>query len=185
MEACKAGCDFKLHGENCAKQCKLYSIHEQVQASCVDGCAMSHPIDHLTIEKEKPSMVMMPVQTLKNLLQKLKEKTESHVKSVIILVRKPQHHHQLDHLHDYMQNVPEKLHHMIHTQSKTPIIIFSTLLILLSILLTASIISICRKTSKHSDLSISTQELVFDHHHHHHHQTSRPSTPIKAKLIDV
>jgi len=99
---------------------------------------MSRPMEPKITKEKQQSVVMMPVQTLKNLLQKLKEKTESHVKSVIILIRKPQDHHQLDHVHEYMQHVPEKLHKMIHTQSKTPVIIFSTVLILISILLTGT-----------------------------------------------
>lgn len=43
LNACKSGCDFKLHDEQCADQCKLLSIDEQIQASCLVGCSMNHP----------------------------------------------------------------------------------------------------------------------------------------------
>ncbi len=38
------GCDFKLQNENCADQCKLLSIDEQIEASCIVGCSMNEPV---------------------------------------------------------------------------------------------------------------------------------------------
>jgi len=51
IDACKEGCDFKIHSENCVDQCKLRSIHETIQASCVVGCSMSRPVIKQSIEK--------------------------------------------------------------------------------------------------------------------------------------
>ena len=44
MNACKKGCDFKLHNEYCPDQCKFLSNQEQIQASCLVGCLMIHPV---------------------------------------------------------------------------------------------------------------------------------------------
>jgi hypothetical protein len=46
LDACKQGCNYKLHAKNCAEQCKLISMYESIQASCVMGCSMSHTVDN-------------------------------------------------------------------------------------------------------------------------------------------
>jgi len=43
FDACKKGCDYKLYNEKCSDQCKLLSIYEQIQASCLIGCSINHP----------------------------------------------------------------------------------------------------------------------------------------------
>jgi hypothetical protein len=43
LEACKKGCDYKLHKENCPDQCKSHSTDTQIQASCIVGCTMYQP----------------------------------------------------------------------------------------------------------------------------------------------
>lgn len=39
-DACKKGCDYKLHNEKCADQCDLVSSDSQLKASCLVGCSM-------------------------------------------------------------------------------------------------------------------------------------------------
>ncbi|CAF2392494.1 unnamed protein product [Rotaria sp. Silwood2] len=56
LDACRKGCDFKLHNEDCASQCKAFSKDEEIQACCQVGCTLSHP----AIEK-KPTIVVDPV----------------------------------------------------------------------------------------------------------------------------
>lgn len=45
LNGCKIGCDYKLHHEKCADQCKILAVDEAVQASCVVGCSMNQPVN--------------------------------------------------------------------------------------------------------------------------------------------
>jgi len=53
LNACKKGCDFRLHNEDCATQCLAYSTDIQVQNSCQVGCTLSQP--------QKQNVVVDPV----------------------------------------------------------------------------------------------------------------------------
>jgi len=57
LEACKKGCDFKLHNENCATQCLSFSKDEQQQSSCQVGCTLNRPVtDEAPVEKPVDSV---------------------------------------------------------------------------------------------------------------------------------
>jgi hypothetical protein len=43
LDACRKGCDFKLHNENCAIKCLSISTDEKLQSSCQVGCTLNHP----------------------------------------------------------------------------------------------------------------------------------------------
>jgi len=64
LDACKKGCDFKLHNEDCANQCKtLETTDEHIQASCQVGCTLSHP--NVAIDPQKPIIAVDPVPEIK------------------------------------------------------------------------------------------------------------------------
>ncbi|CAF0759769.1 unnamed protein product [Rotaria sp. Silwood1] len=56
LNACRKGCDFKLHNEDCATQCKSNSKEEEMQACCQVGCTLSRPVD-----ENKPIVAVDPV----------------------------------------------------------------------------------------------------------------------------
>jgi hypothetical protein len=74
LDACKKGCDYKLHNEKCADQCKTFSMDKQAQASCLVGCSMSHLVDPI------PSVNL-------NKVQEIKESIEGERPRSIILIR--------------------------------------------------------------------------------------------------
>jgi len=63
LEACKKGCDFKLHNEDCATQCISYSTDAQTQNCCQVGCTLSQPSSG-PIQSEKPAIAVDPVQNI-------------------------------------------------------------------------------------------------------------------------
>ncbi|CAF3404992.1 unnamed protein product [Rotaria socialis] len=58
-DACKKGCDYKLHGENCAVQCKLLAIDERNQASCFDGCSSSNLLKPVPVENVPSQSIIL------------------------------------------------------------------------------------------------------------------------------
>jgi hypothetical protein len=63
LDACRKGCDFKLHNEDCANQCKSFSTGEQIQASCQVGCTLSRPSTEGTVDQ--PFIAVDPVSEIK------------------------------------------------------------------------------------------------------------------------
>jgi len=93
FDSCKKGCNYKLHNENCAEQCKTFSIDEQIQASCLVGCSM---ISERKVDVERPRSIILirlrqrpmlelpsfnrifnndPVQMFNDMIKQLKEDT--------------------------------------------------------------------------------------------------------------
>ncbi|CAF0946068.1 unnamed protein product [Rotaria sordida] len=60
LDACKKGCDYKLHNEDCTVRCKLLPTDEQIQASCLAGCSSNHsPEIKESIENERPRSIIL------------------------------------------------------------------------------------------------------------------------------
>jgi hypothetical protein len=59
LTACRKGCDFKLHNEDCATQCKSVSSDDHICASCQVGCTLSRPTVEIT--PEKPVIAIDPI----------------------------------------------------------------------------------------------------------------------------
>lgn len=64
LNACKKGCDFRLHNEDCATQCIAYSTDVQIQNSCQIGCTLSQTASNGVPAKE-PSVLVDPIPNVK------------------------------------------------------------------------------------------------------------------------
>lgn len=64
LDACKKGCDFRLHNEDCATQCIAYTTDPQTQSSCQVGCTLSQPIGN-TVQGQKPNILIDPIPNVK------------------------------------------------------------------------------------------------------------------------
>jgi hypothetical protein len=60
LEACRQGCDFKLHNEQCATKCISRSTDVQIQNSCQVGCTLSRLETGESVQ-EKPVIAVDPV----------------------------------------------------------------------------------------------------------------------------
>ncbi|CAF3870163.1 unnamed protein product [Rotaria sordida] len=85
LGACRKGCNFKLHNENCADQCKSVSADEETRASCQVGCTLSRPMDEV-----KPVLAVDPVP-INNGLGAVPLDVEPERPRSIILIRLRQH----------------------------------------------------------------------------------------------
>ncbi|CAF0890804.1 unnamed protein product [Rotaria sp. Silwood1] len=61
LNACKKGCDYKLHNEDCTVQCRLLSTDEPIQTSCLFGCSSSHSseIKESVVNERSPSLILI------------------------------------------------------------------------------------------------------------------------------
>jgi len=83
LDACRKGCDFKLHNENCATQCLSHSTDEQIQSSCQVGCTLNNPATDGAV----PEKSVDPVPTNKEEAAVAPSNAEPERHRSIILIR--------------------------------------------------------------------------------------------------
>jgi len=226
-EACKNGCDYKLHNENCPDQCKLLSTDEQSQASCLVGCSMNHMQSIQSIENERPRSIILirlrqrplfntnPVQIFNNMIKQFKEnpnvieqssdvskynelKNILQVAKNLPLIKIPNTNslnedntnevkhfiiHQeieLSPLQQFIENIRNKWNRLVCNHPKLPLWIFLSILISTSAILLHKIISLCWTTPNHRNLSVRSEEIIFEKEINQ----LLESVPIKIKLPD-
>jgi len=172
VHACKRGCDYKLHNEDCAGQCKELSSDLQIQASCVVGCSMSHTEIEKPIEDEhRPSMILIHIHQ-----RPFQDEPESFN----------------DRLQRLIHDVRSEWHDLVRKQPNIPIWILVVFLLLSSAILWYMIVSLCRRTPKYQPLSVRAQEFVFDDTYekekiqpNEQDYEVKESLPIKVKLTNI
>jgi len=189
LDACKQGCDYKLHDEKCSDQCKLLSIDRQIQASCLVGCSMNglkksignrqsiilirqRPLIRLSSSKSNND----PTETFNDIIKQFKEN-----KNLIRQIpNKVKHHREdkTDHFQQFIKDTRSKWNQLISKQPKLPIWIILSIFILSSTILCYLIVSLCCNTPKHN-LSIRSQELIIEK------EIIQPDSPIKIKLTNI
>ncbi|CAM4891744.1 unnamed protein product [Rotaria socialis] len=88
LNACRKGCDFKLHNENCASKCKSFPEDSGLIASCEVGCTLGGSRDE-TISS-KPIIDVDPISEEKDLVTTPVNVQPERPRS-IILIRLRQH----------------------------------------------------------------------------------------------
>lgn len=84
MDACTQGCDFKLHHEDCAKQCKSKYSDEQEADSCQVGCSLGQT--NVVVTPDKPILAVDPVPNVEN-TEKPNEVPEPERPRSILIIR--------------------------------------------------------------------------------------------------
>jgi len=203
LDACKKGCDYKLQDENCAGQCKLLSIHQQAQASCVVGCSMSHPEIQKPVENERPRSVILirirqhpsaqpsslntdPIQMFHHMINQFKMNANRIKQSEEI----PKSFN--DRLQRFINDIRSKWNDLVRKQPNIPIWILLAIFLSASAILWYMIVSLCRHTPRHHTLSVRPQEFVLDDTYekekiqpNEQHYEVKQSLPIKVKFEKI
>ncbi|CAF1028017.1 unnamed protein product [Adineta steineri] len=207
ISACQAGCDFKIQNENCADQCKLYSVEEQMEASCLVGCSMNdleihsrpksitfirfirHPLE-ISNEPKTTSEDLTISDKIKKIFQLTKDFHFNFFNDT-----KTIHQDKLEtstrYFQQYASNVHDQWNNLLHTQRKTTVWVLLSIFLLSSIILLYMIVSLCRRKPGHHGLSIGSREFLIDNTYEnekvqpyaHYYDLTR-SSPIKVKLAN-
>jgi len=212
--ACQSGCDYKLHNENCADQCKILSVEEQTQASCLVGCSMTQAQSveqpqSITVIRIRPSVEASNEQgrpTLLSISEKIRKIFEltghlsnqpSHEEDSrsVTPPRVPHSEHletSTNRLQQYVRHVQGQWNDLIHKQAKTALWLLFGLFLLSSILLGYMVISLCCRRPSHHALSIRAQDLLVDNHYekekiqpYEHYYDPSHTAPIQVKLANI
>jgi len=196
LDACKQGCDYKLHDEKCSDQCKLLSIDKQIQASCLVGCSMNslkksignQDRQSIILIRQRPLIRLSsssndPVETFNDIIKQFKENKNliRQIQLNIDNTNKVKHHREdkIDNLQQFIKNIRNKWNQFMNKQPKLPIWIILSIFILSSTILFYMIVSLCCNRPKHHNLSIRSQELIIEK------EIIQPDSPIKIKLTNI
>ncbi|UJR10413.1 hypothetical protein I4U23_014617 [Adineta vaga] len=212
--SCQSGCNYKLQNENCVDQCRLFTVEEQKQASCLVGCSTNqvnlddrspritvvriHTPMEISNEKTKPIL-----QSVSDRFKKIIELTKNFyplssndanqesIKHFIVL-----HGTKLEstknQIHQYADQLNGYWNEFIHKQSKVAIWFFLGLCFFSCALLWCMIVSLCRHRPTSQGLSIRAQELAFDNNYekekiqpNEYYHDATQVAPIHVKLTHI
>jgi len=206
IDACKKGCDYKLHNENCAAQCRRQSRSEEIQASCLVGCSMNQPVIDRINEHERPRSIILirlrqrpsvenvnHIISLHDIIRQIQEKAQlksNEVRTIIHLTKNLPIEIPSDASKEkstYLQRLTHEWNNLLHRQPKLPTWILLAIFLISSAMLWYMIVSLCCHTPRQHHVSIRAQELIIDNAYQSEKDPlhdNLETIPVKVKLSD-